>query len=431
MQPVALWTALRAVGMIGIALERGTHVMEDRTTTEMRLLSHGMLALLAAQFLSALADNAIFVAAIASLKLLGQDHMEPALQGAFVLSFIVLAPFAGPFADTFPKGYVMLVSNLLKLLGAWAMALGVDPFMAYGLIGVGATLYSPAKYGILTQMFGPAQLVRANGLMESSTIVAILSGVVAGGLLSDFLLSSTFAGVIACYGLAAFANLFIPHLPAEKPGASFHPWLLVRQFRVSLVTLFSNGDARFSLLGTSIFWGSGVTLRLMLFAWVPVALLIADNRTPSLLMGAVSVGIVLGAGAAGAWVTLASVNRALVGGLLLGPAVMVLALVHDVYLAGAMMVVIGACSGWFVVPLNALLQESGHKSIGAGQALAVQNFFENFAMLALVGLYWVSTLLRAPVLAIAAGFGLFLLLLIGALSVARQRQSRSFDESVP
>lgn len=396
--------------------------MEARTPPETRLLSAGMIALLTAQFLSALADNAIFVAAIASLKVLGRDHMEPLLQSAFVLSFIVLAPFAGPFADGYPKGYVMLVSNLLKLLGAVAMALGANAVTAYGLIGIGATLYSPAKYGILTQMFGPMQLVRANGLMESSTIVAILSGVVLGGLLSDFSLTWAYIGVTACYGLAAVANLFIPRLAPEHPGARFHPWLLLKHFRSALATLLRNRDARFSLFGTSVFWGSGVTLRLMLFAWVPVALLIADNRTPSFLMGAVSVGIVVGAGAAGALVTLASVNRALLGGLLLGPAIMTLALIHDVTLAAVIMVVIGACSGWFVVPLNALLQERGHQTIGAGNALAVQNFFENAAMLVLVGLYWAASAAGAPILAISAGFGLFLLLLIGGLALMRQRQ---------
>lgn len=397
--------------------------MNNHPSHETRLLSAGMVALLAAQFLSALGDNAIFVAAIASLKLAGRDHMEPLLQGAFVLSFIVLAPFAGPFADGYPKGRVMLISNLLKLLGACAMALGINAFAAYGLIGIGATLYSPAKYGILTQMFGPAQLVRANGLMESSTIVAILLGVVLGGLLSDFSLSWAFGGVIACYGLAAVANLLIPRLPPENPGARFHPWSLLSHFWHALATLFRNRDARFSLFGTSIFWGSGVTLRLMLFAWVPVALLIADNRTPSYLMGAVSIGIVLGAGAAGIWVTLSTVNRALIGGLLLGPAVMALALVHSLPLAALLMVAIGACSGWFVVPLNALLQERGHQTIGAGNALAVQNFFENFSMLALVGLYWAATLAHAPVLDIAAGFGLFLLAVIGTLSLLRHKEA--------
>jgi LPLT family lysophospholipid transporter-like MFS transporter len=393
-------------------------------TTETPLLSPGMAALLVAQFLSALADNAVFIAAIASLKLLGQDHMEPALQGAFVLSFILLAPFAGPLADGYPKSHVMLASNLLKLLGAAGMALGLNGFAGYGLIGIGATLYSPSKYGILTQMFGPARLVRANGLMESSTIVAILSGVVLGGLLSDRSLSWAYLGVIGCYALAALANLFIPRLPAEKPGARFHPWLLLQHFRGALLTLLRNRDARFSLFGTSIFWGSGVTLRLILFAWVPVALLIADNRTPSFLMGGVSAGIVIGAGAAGILVTLSTVNRALIGGLLLGPAIMALALVHSLPLAGVLMVVIGICSGWFVVPLNALLQQRGHQTIGAGNALAVQNFFENLAMLALVSLYWGISALKISIPVITGGFGLFLLVLIGALSLSRQRQSQ-------
>lgn len=383
-----------------------------------------MLALLAAQFLSALADNAIFVAAIASLKLLGRDHMEPALQAAFVLSFIVLAPFAGPLADGYPKSYVMLAANLLKLLGAVAMAMGADAFAGYGLIGIGATLYSPAKYGILTQMFGPGKLVRANSLIESSTIVAILAGVVLGGLAADWSLSRAYIGVIICYGLAAIANLFIPRLAAERPGAHFHPGPLLKHFWRALVSLFRNRDARFTLLGTSIFWGSGVTLRLILFAWVPVALLIADNRTPSFLMGGVSAGIVIGAGAAGALVTLTTVNRALIGGLLLGPAIMAMALVHNLTPAGILMVVIGACSGWFVVPLNALLQERGHQTVGAGNALAVQNFFENFAMLALVGLYWGVSALGVSIVTITASFGLFLLVLIGALSWSRKREVR-------
>lgn len=404
--------------------------MDAATAPETRLLSPGMIALLIAQFLSALADNAIFVAAIASLKFLGRDHMEPLLQSAFVLAFIVLAPFAGPFADGYPKRHVMLISNLLKLLGAAAMALGANAVIAYGLIGIGATLYSPAKYGILTQMFGPAQLVRANGAMESSTIVAILAGVVLGGLLSDVSLAWAYTGVIVCYGLAALANLFIPRLAAVRPGARFHPWLLLKHFGHALRALLENRDARFSLFGTSIFWGSGVTLRLMLFAWVPVALLIADNRTPAFLMGGVSVGIVLGAGAAGALLTLTTVNRALIGGLLLGPMVMTLALVHNLTFAAVAMVAIGACSGWFVVPLNALLQERGHQTIGAGNALAVQNFFENLSMLGLVGLYWAATAAGAPVLAVSAGFGLFLLVLIGALSLSRLRQTQPHNKGV-
>jgi LPLT family lysophospholipid transporter-like MFS transporter len=319
----------------------------------------------------------------------------------------LLAPFVGQIADGFPKGRVMLVANLLKLGGALAMLSGINPLNAYGMIGVGAAMYSPAKYSILSQLFGPAVLVRANGMMEGSTIVAILLGVLLGGFLADHSLHSAFTGVIAAYVLAVVANLFIPKLPAENSDASFNPWLLLKKFIAALGTLFKNPDTRFSLLGTSIFWGSGTTLRLVLFAWVPAALLITDNQTPANLMGAVSVGIVLGAVGAGLWVSLEKVNRALVGGLLLGMVVLALAFVHNLVFAYGLMVAIGLCGGWFVVPLNALLQERGHETIGAGNALAVQNFVENIIMLLFVGAYSVAT--GVPITTIILGFGLILL----------------------
>jgi len=395
--------------------------MENGSTLNLPLISRGMMAVLAAQFFSALADNAALIAAIAVVKSHGLAGLVPMLQDAFVVPFIVLAPFVGQLADAFPKGRVMLVSNLVKLSGAAAMALGVNPLAAYGLIGIGAAMYSPAKYGILSQMFGPAVLVRANGMMEGSTIVAILVGVLLGGWLADHSLAWAYAGVMACYGLAAFANLFIPRLHAENPGAVFHPWKLILKFLAALALLFKNPDARFSLLGTSIFWGSGVTLRLMLFAWVPAALLITDNQTPANLMGAVSVGIVLGAGAAGLWITLANVNRALIGGLLLGPAVFALAFVHSLTLAVVLMVAIGACGGLFVVPLNALLQERGHKTIGAGNALAVQNFAENASMLLFVSLYGAAIGGGFPATTASIGFGLLLLAFNGILALFRHR----------
>jgi LPLT family lysophospholipid transporter-like MFS transporter len=189
-----------------------------------------------------------------------------------------------------------------------------------------------------------------------------------------------------------------------------------------LALLFKNPDARFSLLGTSVFWGSGTTLRLMLFAWVPAALLITDNQTPANLMGAVSIGIVLGAAGAGLWVSLANVNRALLGGLLLGPTILALALVHNLMFAAALMVAIGICGGWFVVPLNALLQVKGHETIGAGNALAVQNFAENIAMLLFVGGYSWAAAAGMQITMTVAGFGLMLLAVIGALAAFRLRQ---------
>jgi LPLT family lysophospholipid transporter-like MFS transporter len=398
--------------------------MTNNKTLDMPLLSPGMAAVLLAQFLSALGDNAVLIAAIAIVKSQGLANLVPLLQESFVIPFILLAPFVGQIADSFPKGRVMLVGNLLKLAGALGMMAGLNPLSAYAIIGIGAAMYSPAKYGILAQMFGPEKLARANGMMEGSTIVAILLGVLLGGWLADHSLQHAFIGVVAAYSVAAFANLFIPRLPAEKASGSFNPWRLIKQFGISLNTLFRNPDARFSLLGTSMFWGSGTTLRLMLFAWVPAALLITDNQTPANLMGAVSIGIVLGAAAAGLWISLANVNRALIGGLLLGPVILALAFVHTLSMAYVLMAAIGLCGGLFVVPLNALLQERGHESIGAGNALAVQNFAENIAMLVFVGGYSAATKAGAPVGASVAGFGLLLLLLVGALVRFRLRQER-------
>jgi LPLT family lysophospholipid transporter-like MFS transporter len=398
--------------------------MNDRKTLDMPLMSFGMMSVLVAQFFSALADNAILIAAIAIVKSQGLVYLVPMLQESFVVPFILLAPFVGQIADGFPKGRVMLVANLIKLAGALAMVAGVNPLTAYGLIGIGAAMYSPAKYGILSQMFGPGSLVRANGMMEGSTIVAILCGVVLGGWLADHSLQWAFTGVVAAYALAAFANLFIPSLPAENTEENFNPWRLMKEFIVSLKVMFKNPDTRFSLLGTSAFWGTGTTLRLMLFAWVPAALLITDNQTPANLMGAVSIGIVLGAIGAGIWISLANVNRALIGGLLLGVFILMLAFVNSLALAFALMIAIGICGGSFVVPLNALLQERGHESIGAGNALSVQNFVENIAMLLLVGGYSSAVAAGVSVTTSVTVFGVVMLVGIGALAVYKLRHSK-------
>lgn len=397
-------------------------MMNGRQSLDMPLLSLGMMAVLIAQFLSALADNAILIAAIAIVKTQGMPQLVPMLQESFVLPFILLAPFVGQFADRHPKGSVMLIGNLLKFAGALAMTLGVNPLTAYGLIGIGAAMYSPAKYGILSQMFGAATLVRANGMMEGSTIVAILLGVLLGGWLADHSLAWAFTGVMLAYGLAAFANLFIPRLPAENTGASFHPWILLKNFTAVLMLMFRNKDARFSLLGTSVFWGCGTTLRLMLFAWVPVALSINDNQTPANLMGVVSIGIVAGAAMAGMWISLANVNRALIGGLLLGPVILALAFVSGLTSAMICMAVIGASGGLFVVPLNALLQEQGHKTIGAGNALAVQNFMENIAMLVFVGAYGLASA-TTSVTTFVEVFGVLILIAVGALAMFRLKRA--------
>lgn len=347
----------------------------------------GLPSVLIAQFLSAMADNTLLFAAIALLKATGAPEWHtPLLQEAFLLAYIVLAPFVGHIADSFSKARVMLVSNGLKLAGAGAMLAGLHPLLAYALVGVGAAAYSPAKYAILGELVDSTKLVRANGLLEGSTIAAILIGVVLGGYLAD---QGAMLAVGVCavtYVCAAIANLFIPvHQPA--PAASKSLWLLLREFVGAIRALLGNSDGRFTLLGTSIFWGTGSTLRFLLVAWVPVALNIHNTAMPANLSGLVAVGIALGATCAARFVNLQQVNRTLPAGIAIGILIMVFAYTTNLYMVGALLALIGACGGFYVVPLNALLQERGHSSVGAGRAIAVQNFFENMVMLVMVGLY--------------------------------------------
>lgn len=387
------------------------------------LWSRALIAVLLAQFLSAMADNELLFGALALLRL---DHypqwVAPVLQEFFVGAYIVLAPFAGPFADSLPKGRVMLISNGLKLLGALGMCIGVNPFLAYGLVGAGAAAYSPAKYGILSELTSAEQLVKANGLLESSTIAAILAGAVAGGTLADWSVPGTLAVVSACYGAAAVANLFIPRLPPAHPLNRFSFSGVLRDFSQAVRTLVKTPDTRFSMAGTSLFWGAGSTMRFLLVAWVPVALGISTNSMPAYLNAMVAVGIVLGAGLAAKFVTLETADRALPAGVLLGVAVCVLSVTTNLSVAFVVMALVGACGGFFVVPLNALLQERGRATVGAGHAIAVQNLAENAAMLVMLGLYTLVARAGAPIPTIAAAFGAALALTIGGLGLQRRKQ---------
>lgn len=398
--------------------------------SENRLMSRGMVALLIAQFLSAMADNVLFVAAIAMLKAAaGDDSLLPLVQVTFVLAFILFAPYVGPFADAFPKGRVMFRANLIKLTGAALILGGLHPLAGYAIVGLGAAAYSPAKYGILTQLVSEEKLIKANGLLEGSTIAAILLGVMLGGWLADQSVSLAVQVVTGLYLTAAAVNLMIPKLAAIKPWVSGDLSRLPRQFLRDTQALLRNADARFSIVGTSLFWGMGASLRLLLFAWVPLALGMTDNQAPANLMGMVSIGIVVGAGLAAFFVKMPQVNRALIGGLAIGPLLWMLAPTNTFVMAAAILLGIGAAGGFFAIPLNALLQERGHESIGAGRALAVQNFFENLSMLLLAGLYFAAISLGVSPYTAIVFFGL--LMLVGMTWIGFGRlQHRGFKVRV-
>ncbi|MCB5188943.1 lysophospholipid transporter LplT [Methylobacillus caricis] len=389
------------------------------------LLSRGMIAVMIAQFISALADNALLFAAIALLKSnMAPSWQIPLLQEFFVIAYIVLAPFVGPFADSLPKGRVMLIANTMKFLGAASMLAGLHPLLAYGMVGLGAAAYSPAKYGILAEMVSADKLVKANSLMEGSTIVAILLGAVLGGLLADNWLAAALYIVAGCYLLAAAANLMIPRLVPSHPVAAFAPMTLLNDFVNATRKLMGNSDARFSIIGSSIFWGAGSTLRFLLVAWVPVALGMHDLSTPANLSGAVAIGVAMGAIAAARYVSLYTINRALPAGVLIGLLIIAFAFSSNLYVASMWLVLIGFCGGFYVVPLNALLQERGHETVGAGHAIAIQNLFENLCMLIMMGIYILLSRQQMPVIPATVAIGMLVFLSIGILACLRIRSVR-------
>ncbi|CIE50652.1 lysophospholipid transporter LplT [Salmonella enterica] len=398
--------------------------MSESVRTNTSIWSKGMLSVIVAQFLSAFGDNALLFATLALLKAqFYPDWSQPVLQMVFVGAYILFAPFVGQIADSFAKGRVMMVANGLKLAGAAGICLGVNPFVGYTLVGIGAAAYSPAKYGILGELTTGDKLVKANGLMEASTIAAILLGSVAGGVLADW---HVIAALVACalaYAGAVAANLFIPKLVAARPGQSWRLSAMTRSFFCACVVLWRNGETRFSLVGAGLFWGAGVTLRFLLVLWVPVALGITDNATPTYLNAMVAVGIVVGAGAAAKLVTLETVSRCMPAGILIGVVVAIFSLQHALLPAYALLLLIGMLGGFFVVPLNALLQERGKKSVGAGNAIAVQNLGENSAMLLMLGLYSLAVLVGVPAVAIGIGFGVLFALAIAALWIWQRRQA--------
>jgi len=379
-----------------------------------------MLASLGTQFLASVADNALLFAALALVR---KDHYPawsgPLLQSFFVGTYILLAPFVGRLADRFPKGRVMVYSNLLKFVGAVGMCVDLNPFVCYALVGSGAAAYSPAKYGILAEITTHDDLIKANGLIEGSTVAGILIGAIAGGALTDWSLEGALGAIACCYAAATASALVVPHARQAAATSKFSLFDTVTGFLSLNKNLFKRPDARLALTGTGLFWGAGAALRFLVIAWVPVALHITNNRLPAFLTAMVAAGIVIGAALAARFVNLRVVHRSLVAGIFIGVGVCLLPLVHTVTMAYALMAFVGACSGFFLIPLDALLQRQGENDAGTGSVIAVQNFFENLSMLVMVSGYTAVSYARLPVDDIAVAFGLLLALSMGALTFMR------------
>ncbi len=368
----------------------------------------GFYIILLAQFLSALADNALLFAAIALLKQLSAPpEYVPFLQQFFVVSYILLAPFVGAFSDAIPKGQVMFISNLIKLAGCIAMLAGIQPLYAYALVGLGAAAYSPAKYGILTEYLPPSQLVLANSWMEGLTVLAIILGAVLGGILlipnwpPYLALRDALAGaglkvltlpefailvVLLLYIAAAIVNLYIPRVHRDHSLPRKNPWFLIKDFAASFMLLWRDPLGKVSLAVTTLFWGVGSTLRLIVLVWATLQLNLDLERSTQ-LTAISAIGIALGSAAAAKWVRLESSLKVLPVGIAMGVAILGMLVVRDWHVAIVLLVLAGAMGGFFVVPMNALLQHRGHQLMGAGHSIAVQNFNENISILALLGVY--------------------------------------------
>ena len=391
-------------------------------------MSLGFYIIMAAQFFSSLADNALLVAAIA---LLMQGHspiwLTPYLKFSFVVSYVVLAPYVGAFADRLPKGQVMLASNAVKVIGCLLMLFDAPPLAAYALVGLGAAAYSPAKYGILTEYLPPTQLVIANGWIEGLTVTSIILGTVFGGVLinahvASYLLSfdvprvdtgidtpaeAAISVIVFVYAAAAIFNLYVPRTGVALKPLPVSPRETLSDFYHCCRRLWSDKLGQISLAVTTLFWGAGATLQFIVIEWARTALGYGLSRA-ALLQGVVAIGIALGAALASWRVSLDRAARVIPLGIGMGLVVIGMDFVTDMRIAIPLMVVIGAMAGFFVVPMNALLQHRGHNIMGAGRSIAVQNFNENVSILIMIAMY--SALLEAglSIYVVVVLFGLFI-----------------------
>ena len=388
-------------------------------------MKRGFYTIMSAQFFSSLADNALFVAAVELLRSHGAPEWErAALVPMFALFYVLLAPFVGAFADALPKGRVMLISNAIKVLGCLMMLWGSHPLLAYAVVGLGAAAYSPAKYGILTELLPASQLVKANGWIEGLTIASIILGVLLGGqlvaphisgVLLDFDLPGVDLGIglpaeaailtlIPVYALAAAFNLRIPHTGVTMRPMPRHVVALLRDFWSCNQRLWRDKLGQISLATTTLFWGVSGNLRYIVLAWAAAALGYGTTQA-SALVGVVAIGTAAGAVWASLRMRLNKATRVIPLGIAMGILLVGMIFIHHLALAVPFLILLGGLGGFLVVPMNALLQHRGHNLMGAGRSIAVQNFNEQACILGLGAFYSLSTLLGLSAFGAITAFG--------------------------
>ena len=389
-------------------------------------MKRGFFTIMSAQFFSSLADNALFVAAVQLLRSAGEpEWKQAALVPMFALFYVVLAPYVGAFADSRPKGEVMFISNAIKIVGCVMMLFGTHPLMAYAVVGLGAAAYSPAKYGILTELLPPSQLVKANGWIEGLTIASIILGVLVGGQLvghaiAPTLLSFDFpfidtsvntpaeaaiAVLIFVYAIAAWFNLRIPLTGVEMRAMPSNKLALLPDFWQCNLRLWRDRLGQISLATTTLFWGVSGNLRYIVLAWAAAALGYSVTQASS-LVGVVAIGTAVGAVVASMRMRLDRATSVMPLGIAMGVLVILLNFIDNVWLAAPFLVLLGGLGGYLVVPMNALLQHRGHNLMGSGRSIAVQNFNEQACILGLGGLYALSTGLGLSAFGAIAAFGI-------------------------
>ena len=385
---------------------------------------------MAAQFFSSLADNALLVVAIALLiDLHAPAYLTPMLKFVFVLFYVILAPFVGAFADSMPKGRVMFISNTIKIVGCGLLFVAMHQYFAlaaYAVVGLGAAAYSPAKYGILTELLPPEKLVIANGWIEGLTVGSIVLGTVLGGVLItpavanilmgfdfpvidtgiDSALESSIFLVAIIYAVAALFNLYIPNTGVDHRIPKKNPFYLIHEFSHCIRLLWSDKLGQISLAVTTLFWGAGATLQFIVLKWAEVAMNYPLNQAAQ-LQGVVAVGIAIGAVMAARWISLKQSVKVIPLGIAMGIVVMAMILVKELWIAIILLMLIGGLAGFFVVPMNALLQHRGYILMGAGHSIAVQNFNENLSILAMLSLYAILILFEVHIYIVIVAFGLF------------------------